>query len=124
MRVVCDPAGNQRRSSAKGWTDIKIMESYGLRLENLKKSPSVADSVKATNRMFADGHGEARLFVHPKCIELITDFEDCYWADEEQTKQNKSDPYRTHAADGIRYLIERHLTPKTVKKPVAIHQIL
>jgi hypothetical protein len=71
--VTCwpDPAGVQRRSSSGGRTDISILQNAGWNVKYKPRHPAVKDRVNAVNSLLLNSNGESRLFVDPKCKELI-----------------------------------------------------
>ena len=66
-----DPAGVQRRSSSGGRTDISILQNAGWNVKYKPRHPAVKDRVNAVNSLLLNSNGESRLFVDPKCKELI-----------------------------------------------------
>jgi hypothetical protein len=73
QHITCwpDPAGVQRRSSAGGRTDISILQNAGWIVKYKPRAPFVRDRVNATNSLLLNTKGESRLFIDPKCRELI-----------------------------------------------------
>ena len=73
QQVTCwpDPAGVQRRSSSGGRTDISILQNAGWNVKYKPRHPAVKDRVNAVNSLLLNSNGESRLFVDPKCKELI-----------------------------------------------------
>ena len=76
-RIICfpDPAGAQRRSSAGGRTDISILQNAGFDVRYRQRHPAVRDRINATNSLLLNSSGERRLFVDPKCRNLIKAFQ-------------------------------------------------
>jgi len=66
-----DPAGVQRRTSAGGRTDISILQNAGFLVKYRKKHPAVKDRTNAVNSLLLNSNDERRLFIDPKCRELI-----------------------------------------------------
>tara|TARA_R100000951_G_scaffold7923_1_gene7277 strand:+ start:588 stop:1826 length:1239 start_codon:yes stop_codon:yes gene_type:complete len=66
-----DPAGVQRRTSAGGRTDISILQNAGFLVKYRKKHPAVKDRTNAVNSLLLNSNQERRLFIDPKCRELI-----------------------------------------------------
>jgi hypothetical protein len=65
----------------------------------------VRDRIAVMNSKLRNANGEASLFIHPKCKELIADFEQvCYREDSMQVDKDK-DRMRTHLSDALGYLI-------------------
>jgi hypothetical protein len=73
QHITCfpDPAGVQRRSSAGGRTDISILQNAGWDVRYKRRAPLVRDRVNATNSLLLNSNDECRLFIDPKCRELI-----------------------------------------------------
>lgn len=67
-----DPAGKARKTSAAGGvTDFTILEQAGFRVIAPKAAPAVADRINEVQAMLCNTVGERRLFIHPRCKELI-----------------------------------------------------
>lgn len=66
-----DASGTANKSSAGGQTDIKIIESYGYTVMNLRKNPNIIDRVNAHNSMICSTDKTRRYFVHKRCKRLI-----------------------------------------------------
>ena len=69
-----DPAGAQRRSSAGGLTDIKILQNAGFSVKYRTSHPAVKDRINAVNSAFYSSTGNIRLKVDPKCKRTIESF--------------------------------------------------
>jgi phage terminase large subunit len=68
-------------------------------------NPPVSDRVQVTNSLLRNAAGDIRMFIHPRCKELIRDFEQvCYKRDSDEIDKNR-DPKRTHASDALGYLL-------------------
>jgi hypothetical protein len=72
-------------------------------------NPSVRDRVNVMNSRLYSAAGERRLYVDPKCKELIRDFEQVRWRMDESgqatSELDKSDRKRTHASDALGYFV-------------------
>ena len=65
------------------------------------------------NSLLMNAKGEARLFIAPKCTELLTDLKDL-----EPSKTdliNKRDPMRSHTSDGLGYFIAKEFPVQNKK---------
>ena len=73
QHITCfpDPAGVQRRTSAGGRTDISILQNAGFLVKYKKRHPFVKDRINAVNSLLLNSKGTVRLFIDPKCRELI-----------------------------------------------------
>jgi len=71
--VYPDPACKQRRTSAGGNTDLKILQDSRYRFNPRLRSahPLIRDRVNAVNSRFKTASGERKLFIDPKCRQLI-----------------------------------------------------
>lgn len=100
-----DPTGKRAiTSAAVGQSDFTILEKAGLTVLAKKGSPPVVDSVAAVNSLFKNANGESRLFIHPRCENLIKDIERASWLESPNKavmdKRGDNDP---HFADALRY---------------------
>jgi len=69
-----DPAGAQRKTSAGGLTDIKILQNAGFSVKYRNSHPAVKDRINAVNSAFYSSTGNVRLKVDPKCKRTIESF--------------------------------------------------
>ena len=103
ITVYPDPAGSQRKTSANGMTDHKILENRGFRVLAPRKHDAVRDRINATNARFCNASGEHRLFVTRNCKNLIESLE------KHTFKPNTSIPDKDsgwdHAFDALSYMI-------------------
>ena len=63
------------------------------------------DRIALVNAAFENVVGQARMFVSPKCRELIKDFEQVGYQEHTTMIDKTSDPRRTHLSDAIGYLV-------------------
>lgn len=116
--IYGDASGNQRRTSGTDtdWSLIRQFFSHwrGVYLPNQhlnKVNPAVRDRLNCVNARLRNQLGDARLFVDPRCRELILDLENVAWAVDSTgaptAELNKSDRARTHASDALGYYISR-----------------
>jgi hypothetical protein len=116
IQVYGDASGTARRSSALR-TDWQIVREE---LRDLgvpiyfrvpAKNPEVRERVTEVCGALRSTHGERRLFVDPKCKELIMDFEMVPWKRDSSGNSlsdlDKSDKHRTHVSDALGYLVHR-----------------
>ena len=104
MDVYPDPAGRQRRTSAAlGATDLSILESYGFNVIAPRRAPAVVDRINEVNAMLENSAEEARLFIHPRCKQLIKSLEGLTYKD--GTNQPDKTSGLDHMADALGYLV-------------------
>jgi len=102
--VYPDPAGKARKTSAAGGvTDFTILEQHGFLVVSPNAHPAVADRINEVQAMLCNTLGERRLYVHPKCKELIKSLDGMTY------KQGASVPDKTlgldHITDALGYKI-------------------
>lgn len=119
VEVYGDPAGNARHTAATK-TDWQLIHEAFARHPEFKVSfhvasvaPPVKDRTTAVNSALRNAAGWARLYIHPRCKELIADLERNAWKQDSHgnvmTGQiDKTDPKRTHMADALGYLCHIH----------------
>ncbi|MBI5085073.1 MAG: hypothetical protein HZB13_10815 [Acidobacteria bacterium] len=106
-----------------GTTDKEIVEDFfddlalcgaGRRPEYRipKKNPPVRDRVGLVNAKMKSADGEISLLVHPKCTELVADFERVQWLAGTSEIDKARDPRRTHLSDALGYLIWQEFQPR------------
>jgi len=104
VAVYPDPAGRQRRTSAAiGQTDLSILESYGFEVIAPRRAPLVVDRINEVNAMLENSKDEARLFIHPRCKQLIKSLEGLTYKD--GTNQPDKSAGLDHMADALGYLV-------------------
>jgi hypothetical protein len=100
-----DPAGTQRKSSANGNTDIKILENAGFRVFYHRAHPLVKDRINAANSLFHQRtDNTTRFHIDPKCkytIKSLRGF--CF---KEGTQVPDKDSGLDHHFDALTYCIE------------------
>ena len=98
--VYPDPAGVQRKTSANGQTDIKILEQAGFRTKYHRRHPEVKDRNNAVNSAFHSG----KVKIDPKCKELINSLIKHEYKPDTQIP-DKTSGY-DHYSDNFGYLCE------------------
>lgn len=102
--VYPDPAGNQRKSSAGGQTDITILRNAGFTVKVPNSHTPVRDRINAVNSRLCDTIGIRRLFIDPKCKYTIEGLErQTYKAG---TSQPDKDSGYDHQNDALGYLVD------------------
>lgn len=72
-KIFCfpDPAGSQRKTSANGQTDHKILENRGFKVLAPRAHDPVRDRINATNARFKNARGDVQLYVDKNCKKTI-----------------------------------------------------
>jgi hypothetical protein len=116
VEVYGDASGYQRRTSGTGTDWSLIREFFGrwngtfqATIRAATSNPGVRDRVALVNSRLQNASGERRLFVDPRCRELIKDFERVRWQIDSTgrvtTELDKSDRARTHISDALGYFV-------------------
>jgi hypothetical protein len=107
--IYADASGARRQTS--GTTDVDILKTfvseraYGeVRFRIPKANPAVRDRVTLMNSKLESAAGERKLVVHPRCKELIKDFDQVMYKENSQVIDKDRDPKRTHLSDALGYL--------------------
>lgn len=113
-KIICypDPAGNQRKSSAAGKTDITILQQY-FRVEVKRKHDAVRDRINAVNSIMESADGTVRYSIDPKCLNSIRCLERQVY--KSGTSIPDKDGGFDHQNDALGYLVAQ-IAP--IKKPV------
>jgi hypothetical protein len=118
LNIYGDATGNGRQSAASR-TDWQLIREFFNRHRDLFRAsilvptsnPAVKDRVNCVNAMLRNQAGIARLFIDPRCKQLIQDFERVHWKTDPTgnllSEIDKSDPARTHVSDALGYLIAK-----------------
>jgi hypothetical protein len=102
--VVCpDPAGKQRRTSAKvGETDFTLLQQHGFSIRAPAAAPPVVDRENNANEMYFDVLANTRrVKIHPKAIALITALSNLTYKNGVRDKKSPFD----HICDATDYLL-------------------
>jgi len=116
VEVYGDASGNQKRTSAAetDWTIIRQFfrrwkGTYQESFHVLSANPPVRDRINCVNSRLRNTFEENRLFIDPRCRELVKDLEQVAWATDStgavMSELDKSDRARTHASDALGYYI-------------------
>jgi len=120
--ITCfpDPAGVQRKTSANGQTDIKLLEMAGFTVRYHRQHPLVKDRINAANSLFfLRDDNTTRFFIDPKCKHTIKSLQQfCY---KEDTQIPDKDSGFDHFFDALTYCIE-FLYPIVKDRPRIIPQ--
>jgi hypothetical protein len=106
--VYADATGARLQTSGK--TDLLILREEFKNYGNVdflipKSNPVVRDRVTLMNAKLAAADGSRWLLVHPRCRELIRDFEEVTFKEASQVVDKDRDPRRTHLSDALGYLV-------------------
>jgi hypothetical protein len=118
--VIYGDASGQRLQTA-GTTDYQIIREFFRRTayQNLKfrvpaSNPSVRERVALVNAKLFSAGEDVRLYVHPRCKGLVTDFEEVTFKPETSVIDKERDSRRTHLSDALGYLIWQEYRPGTM----------
>jgi len=111
ITAYTDPSGNQRRTSANGHTDHKLMQNAGFILKHHHTASLVRDRINAANSLaFIRPDGTTRYKIDPKCKKTIACFNNYAYKEDSQV------PNKTKGWDGgfdaATYMVE-YLFPVT-----------
>ena len=117
--VYPDPAGNQRKTSAGGQTDITILSNAGFVVKAPRVHTPVRDRINAVNSRLCDTIGIRRLFIDPKCKYTIEGLERQTY--KEGTSQPDKESGYDHMNDALGYMVDylfpvrRDIDPELLK---------
>ena len=98
LPVYPDPAGKARTSNSTK-SDHRILQEEGFTVISKKANPTQKDRLNVLNKMLQDATGKVRLFINPKCKNLIRDLELCTLENGQILKTETL----SHFLDGICY---------------------
>jgi len=102
--IYPDASGNQHHTSAGGNTNHSVLRGLGYQLVMPRKNPPVNDRINIVNGAFLSADGTQRLFIHPRCKELITSLESLGYDDNGSVAKVSQGKY-THLPDALGYAI-------------------
>jgi phage terminase large subunit len=99
-----DPAGVQKRSSANGNTDIRLLEMAGFTVRYHRAHPLIKDRINAANSLFYRREdGTTRFYIDPKCKHTIKSLKNYSYKEDSQIPlKGEFD----HMFDALTYPIE------------------
>lgn len=105
ITIFPDPAGVQRKTSANGNTDIKLLENAGFTVRYHRQHPQVKDRINSANSLFFErDNGTTRFYIDPKCKHTIKSLQQfCY---KEDTQIPDKDSGFDHMFDALTYAIQ------------------
>lgn len=108
--VYADATG--ARLQTTGTTDLEILRRFfrggawgDVQFRIPKANPAVRERVTLMNAKLESAAGERKLTAHPRCKELIKDFEQVTYKENSLMVDKDSDPRRTHLSDALGYLV-------------------
>ncbi len=107
--------------SGAGKTEYAILSEYGLPKPYVRRLDAVPiDRVNAVNNMLEDMTGNVRLTIHPHCINLRRDFEQCLWL-EDRSDIDRIDFGRGNAADALGHYVLYEWPLRAKRKQTKTH---
>jgi len=105
ITVFPDPAGVQRKTSANGNTDIKLLEMAGFTTRYHRQHPLVRDRINAGNSLFFKRpDATTRFTIDPSCKKTIQCLKN--WAYKEETMIPDKNSGWDHGCDALTYMIQ------------------
>jgi hypothetical protein len=107
--VYGDASGAAMKTT--GYSDYQVIRSYFTSRAGTvsyrvpKSNPPVRSRVSLVNARLRNANGEAQLFIDPKCMELIDDFEQVSYREDSTEIDKDRDRRRTHLSDALGYLV-------------------
>ncbi len=116
VEIYGDASGYQRRTCGTETDWSLIREFFGhwrgqvtVQMKAGQANPGVRDRVNIVNSRLCSAMGERRLFVDPKCRELLMDLDRVSWKLDDtgrvSSELDKSDKKRTHMSDALGYYL-------------------
>ncbi|WP_395652613.1 terminase large subunit domain-containing protein [Brevundimonas sp.] len=103
--VFPDPAGVQRKSSAGGNTDIKLLEIAGFQTRYHRQHPLVRDRINSGNSLFfLREDGSTRFYIDPSCKKTIACLKN--WAYKPDTMTPDKNSGFDHGCDALTYMLQ------------------
>jgi hypothetical protein len=93
-----DPSGKQRRTSASGRTDFKILEDAGFTVHAHSQAPAVRDRENTVNGMLRPANGKVRMTFAPWCTRLVK-YQMAYTHERRNTPEQKALSHLLDARD-------------------------
>jgi phage terminase large subunit len=105
VTIYPDPAGVQRKTSANGNTDIKLLENAGFTVRYHRQHPLVKDRINAANSLFhLRDDDSTRFLIDPKCKHTIKSLQQfCYKPDSQIPDKDSG---FDHMFDALTYAIQ------------------
>lgn len=105
IQIFPDPAGVQRKTSANGNTDIKLLENAGFQVRYHRQHPLVKDRINSANSLFfLRNDNTTRFYIDARCKHTIKSLQQfCY---KEDTQIPDKDSGFDHMFDALTYAIQ------------------
>jgi Terminase large subunit, T4likevirus-type, N-terminal len=116
LQIYGDATGDSRNTAASR-TDWKIIRdffdrqkaAFAASIRVPSSNPPVKDRINCVNARLCNSLQERRLFIDPRCRQLIRDLEQVAWKTDANgnplIELDKSDPWRTHTSDALGYYV-------------------
>lgn len=104
ITVFPDPAGNQRKTSAGGKTDISILRNAGFNVQVRNSHTPIRDRVNSVNSKLKSANGQITMYIDPKCKNIINSVEKMVY--KPGTSIILKDGKLDHMADAVGYLVD------------------
>ncbi|MGD1069537.1 MAG: phage terminase large subunit [Bryobacteraceae bacterium] len=107
--VYGDASGSARQTT--GFSDYEVIrEFFRVRTARVtyrvpSANPPVRERITAMNAKLCNAQGEVRMFIDPRCTELIADFEQVSYEEDSMQIDKEKDRRRTHLSDALGYLV-------------------
>jgi phage terminase large subunit len=117
--IVYGDAAARHQQTSSGWSDYDVIKREiesswpsprDFRIP--KSNPMVRERINLTNAKLRSAAGEVELVVHPKCKELIMDFEQVVYKERTNSIDKEKDKNRTHLSDALGYLLWQEFPKK------------
>jgi len=109
--ILYGDATGEARHTDSNLSNWKIIENelkrYGLTKRVPTKNPAERDRVNAVNGMICNSKNQRRIFVNPKCRNVIRDLEQVSFKEGTTQIDKTKDLLLTHPSDALGYMIER-----------------
>ena len=102
--VYPDPAGNQRKTSAGGMTDVTLLSNAGFVVKAPRHHTPVRDRINAVNSRLCSSSGIRHLIIDPKCKYTIEGLERQTY--KEGSSQPDKDSGYDHMNDALGYMVD------------------
>ena len=102
--VYPDPAGNQRKTSAGGVTDVTLLSNAGFVVKAPRHHTPVRDRINAVNSRLCSSSGIRHLIIDPKCKYTIEGLERQTY--KEGSSQPDKDSGYDHMNDALGYMVD------------------
>ena len=117
ITIYPDPAGVQRKTSANGNTDIKLLENAGFTVRYHRQHPLVKDRINSANSLFfLRDNATTRFYIDPKCKHTIKSLQQfCY---KENSQIPDKDSGFDHQFDALTYAIQYLFPIDKIREPI------